>query len=128
MEKALSTGDKIVLKAPDSAIASSLDQALWTYDASGFLPHGVEGCKHANLQPLYITTQNDNPAGAAIQVLVNAVDSENTTDFKMCLYMFDGRDERIVAKARSAWKAYSAGDHKMSYWQQKETGGWEQKA
>lgn len=128
LEKASATGAQIVIKTPDKATMEQLDKALWSYDRHSFLAHGSEGTKLPQEQPIYLTTADDNPSEATIQVLINAAASEHTDAFNMCLYMFDGRDEVIVQAARASWKKFSGGDHNMSYWQQRETGGWEQKA
>jgi len=128
MEKVYSTGAKAVIKAEESTVLQQLDQALWGYDVNSFIPHASEGTKAPGVQPIYLTTSDDNPAGASIQVLINATSSETTDSYDKCLYMFDGRDEAIVASARAAWKAFKEKEYEMSYWQQHETGGWEQKA
>lgn len=128
IEKVCEAGLKAVVKVPNIEIATGMDRALWDYSPNSFIPHDVGGCKYPELQPVYLTTTDDNPAEATIQVLVNAVDSEDMEAFDRCLYMFDGRDEQIVAKARSTWKSIKDKGWEMSYWQQREMGGWEKKA
>ena len=121
-------GLRAVIKTPDTEVMTQLDAALWTCSVDSFIPHDVEGAKHENKQPIFLTTGDENPAEATIQILVNAVSSENMGSFDRCLYMFDGRDETIVASARQAWKEIKELGWEMSYWQQRETGGWEKKA
>ncbi len=128
MEKVHGSGLKSVIKTPDTAILNLLEKALWTFDPASFIPHGKEGCKHAEFQPVYLTCKDDNPNKATIQVVVNAADGTDATAYERCLYMFDGRDERIVTKARNDWKTFKDLGVEMSYWQQRETGGWEQMA
>jgi DNA polymerase III subunit chi len=128
MEKVHEAGLKSVIKAPDEAVRNALDKALWTYDPVSFIPHDKEGSAYATVQPMFLTCNDENPNAATVQVIINAVEGTNAEVFDRCLYMFDGRDERIVAKARADWKAFKDLGVEMSYWQQKETGGWEQKA
>ncbi len=128
MEKVHQAGLRAIIKAENKGLMDTLDKALWTYDSASFIPHDKDGCKQADQQPIYLTTSDDNPNDATALVLINAVDASGIQNYDRCLYMFDGRDEMIVQKARADWKAYKNLDLEMSYWQQKENGGWEQKA
>ena len=128
IEKVYANGLKAVIKIPDEGLRTSIDKALWEYDAASFIPHDQDTCKKPEMQPIYLTCGDENPNEATVQVIINAVEGTDTVAYERCFYMFDGRDERIVAKAREAWKLFKDTDVEMSYWQQKETGGWEQKA
>lgn len=128
IEKVSEIGLRAVIKTTEIETRDRLDRALWEYNPTSFLPHGVEGCKNPELQPVYLSTSEDNPADATIQVCVNSIDTANISDFERCLFMFDGRDEKIVASARAAWKTIKNLGLEMSYWQQREIGGWEKKA
>jgi len=128
MEKVNEAGMRAVIKVPDEGLRGALDKALWAYDAASFMPHDQDGSKFAADQPIFLTCGDENPNDSTVQVIVNAVDGARASDFQRCLYMFDGRDERIVGKAREDWKQFKALGIEMSYWQQRETGGWEQKA
>ena len=128
VDKVHGAGLRAVIKTPNSEIMAQLDAALWSFSADSFIPHSSEGNAHEDMQPIFLTLGDTNPADATIQILVNAVSSEHMASFDRCLYMFDGRDETIVAAARTAWKEIKKLGWEMSYWQQRETGGWEQKA
>lgn len=128
MEKVHETGLHAVVKLPGRGLMETVNKVLWDYDPASFLPHDMEGCEQPEAQPIYLTTTDENPNGARILVLIDAVDAEDIKAFDRCLYMFDGRDDGIVAKARQDWKAFKEMDADMSYWQQREAGGWEKKA
>lgn len=128
MEKVVEGGFKAVIKADSEAQLETLDKVLWDYDPASFLPHDKVGCEFPEAQTLYLTTQDDNPNNANILVLIDTVKSDAVETYERCLYMFDGRNEDIVAAAREDWKRLKEGPHTMSYWQQREMGGWEQKA
>lgn len=128
MVKVSEAGLRAVMKASDQEVIDSLDKALWEFDPESFLPHDKDGCDHAGDQAFFLTTTDDNPNGSTVLVLINATGVAGFDQYDRCLYMFDGRDETIVAAAREDWKTWKSGDYSMSYWQQKEMGGWEQKA
>lgn len=128
MEKVHQAGLRAIIKAENKALVDALDKALWTFDANSFIPHDKDGCKHPGEQPVYLTISDENPNEANALVLINAAPYDGIEKFERCLYMFDGRDEMIVSQARADWKAYKELGLEMSYWQQRENGGWEQKA
>lgn len=128
VEKISEAGLRAVIRAADIEIRDRLDKALWEYSPGSFLPHGTDGCKKPELQPVYITTGTENPSDAAIQVSVNSLNHTDIDSYDRCLFIFDGRDEHIVSSARESWKAIKERGLEMSYWQQRETGGWEKKA
>ena len=131
MEKVGEAGLRAVIKAPDEALIDRLDKALWEFDPESFLPHDKDGCDHPDAQTFFLTTTDENPNGSTILVLIDAAKHADFDSYDRCLYMFDGRSEAVVAAARTDWKAWKDkenNDYSMSYWQQKEMGGWEQKA
>lgn len=128
MVKVAEAGLRAVIKGPDTSVIDILDKALWEFDPESFLPHDKEGCDHPEEQQFYLTTQDENPNQATVLVLVNAAKHAAFDQYDRCLYMFDGRNEETVAAARVDWKLWNDKDYSMSYWQQKEMGGWEQKA
>lgn len=128
MLKVAEAGLKAVIKTADNAVIDGLDKALWEFDPDSFLSHDRDGCDHPEEQAFFLTTRDENPNQSTVLVLVNAAKHPAFDQFDRCLYMFDGRSEDIVAAARADWKVFKEGDYSMSYWQQQEMGGWEQKA
>ena len=129
MERVLEQGFRAVIRLPDEARLKALDTALWTYDPASFLPHGTPATGNAARQPIYLTTGEECPNGATILVLADGAEPPpGLADFERCLYMFDGNDEDILARARADWQRFKELADSVSYWQQKPQGGWEQKA
>ncbi|MGD1956920.1 MAG: DNA polymerase III subunit chi [Sphingomonadales bacterium] len=128
LEKVLAAELKVVVFLDDQALLKTLDDALWTYNPSSFLPHGTEETPHPDLQPVYLTTARDVPNEAQVVVLINAAKAPDLEAFERCLYMFDGREEPILTEARKDWTAMKTAGHDVTYWQQNQAGGWEKKA
>lgn len=128
MVKVAEAGLKAVVKANDQSTLDTLDKVLWDFDPASFLAHDKDGCDYPEDQTFFLTTEDNNPNGATVLVLVDAAHASDIESYARCLYMFDGRNEDIVSKAREDWKSWKDGDWSISYWQQKEMGGWEQKA
>lgn len=126
--KILQAGMRAVIKFGEQATLTAVDKALWTYDANSFLPHDKTGCDYPEAQGLFLTTGDENPNDARVLLLVNGVGPGEIGGFERVLYMFDGNDPDITAKARTDWKNFTDSESKLTYWQQKDEGGWEQKA
>ncbi|MCS5598114.1 MAG: DNA polymerase III subunit chi [Alphaproteobacteria bacterium] len=129
VRKALDNGKRIVIRVSDAAMIAPLSDALWSYRDDGFIPHGASGDDLSPAdQPVFITADNDNANGADMLILASGSDNAKISDFALCCEVFDGRNADEVQEARKRWKAYKDAGHNITYWQQTERGGWEQKA
>jgi len=127
LTKALAGGYRIVIRAGDETQAERLNDLLWTYRPDSFLPHGMQKDGYAEDQPVWITSQDENPNGADVLILTSGSTTINKGDFKLCCEMFDGRDAEMVKSARERWKLYQEQGFDITYWQQNDKGGWEKK-
>ncbi len=128
LERVLERGLRICVKVPNHELLARLDECLWCYERTSFLPHGTEKDGQADRQPVYLTTDNACPNKAEVLVLINgAAMPPDLTSFSMCLYMFDGLDNDVVARARQDWLIFKEKASSLTYWQQKLEGGWEKK-
>lgn len=48
-DKAFQHGHRIFINAADQAQAAELDEMLWSFRPSSFLPHGLHGQKHSDM-------------------------------------------------------------------------------
>lgn len=129
LNKAMQGGRRAVIRFASPAQLHHFNDHLWTYNPDSFIPHGAKGDGHEAMQPIYLTDQADNPNGADMLVLCHQNDvPENLAEFSLCCDFLDGRDEASIQAGRQRWKLYKDGGHSITYWQQTETGGWEQKA
>jgi DNA polymerase-3 subunit chi len=125
--KAWQAGARVVVKASDTAHVNTLNDALWTYKADSFLPHGTGQDGDASKQPVYLTAGDDNPNGAKTLILATGCTHDNVQAYDLCCAMLDGHNEAQITEARTRWKEYRHAGHSVSYWQQTDQ-GWEKKA
>jgi len=128
LAKVLERGHRAVLMAGSQERVEALNALLWTYEQRSWLPHGSARDGEPQAQPVYLTSERENPNGADVLVLVDGVSVDDAGDFAMVLDMFGGRDDAAVQAARSRWRAYQSTGNTITYWQQTDTGGWEQQA
>jgi DNA polymerase-3 subunit chi len=127
LERAVADGHRIVVIAGSTERVDHLDALLWTYNDASFLPLGSARDGDAERQPIWLTTEDENPNRATALVLLDGATSAHLADFARCFDIFDGNDEAAVAAARERWKAAKAAGHPITYWQQTEA-GWDKRA
>ena len=129
LEKTLERGARAVVMASSPESVEALNGLLWTYDDRGFLPHGSAKEGFAERQPIWLTDQDEAaPNDATYLFLTDGAESARISNYERTVLLFDGRDEEAVARTRELWKAFKAEGHAISYWQQDETGRWQNKA
>jgi DNA polymerase-3 subunit chi len=127
LEKILQAGKRAVVIARSEQRVDALNTLLWTFDPNSFVPHGSKADGNGPDQPVWLTTDDENPNAATVLVLTDGAATARLADYERCLELFDGNDPERVADARQRWSEYKAAGHAVTYWQQGER-GWEKKA
>jgi DNA polymerase-3 subunit chi len=124
MEKALTSGAKVVMLASSDSILKSMSDALWSSDPASFLPHGTQRDGHASEQPIYLTVADENPNGAEILCVLDGSTPASIGSYTKVLDVFDGSKEDEVAAARQRWATYKTQGFALQYVKQQPSGGW----
>ena len=127
LERVIASNQRAVVLAESAERVEALNSQLWTYNPDGFLPHGSARDGFSADQPIFLTSNEENPNGATILLLVGEALPGFVGDFARCLDLFDGNDPQAVQNARDRWRAYKAQGHAVTYWQQDDNGRWEKK-
>jgi DNA polymerase-3 subunit chi len=126
LERALEEGRRVVVRASSEDMAAALNERLWTYDDASFLPHGAAGDGDPTSQPIFLTSEPDNPNGATMLVRLSCAEpAEGDEAFELALLLFDGRDAPSLANARAEWRRLKDAGQAISYWRESDEGGWE---
>lgn len=125
LEKILQVHKRAVILCASQERLDFLNGTLWTGGKLSFLPHGSAREGYAPDQPIWLTTEDENPNGAQFLILTDGVESSSLSNYERCLDLFDGKDDEAVSQARKRWKNYKAAGHEVTYWRQAPTGAWE---
>ena len=128
VEKTLGRGWRALLRFSTAERLETVDSALWTYRDESFLPHGTARDGHADRQPVFLTTEDGNPNGAAVLFLLEAAEEREPERYARVIRLFDGADEEAKALARTEWKRAKAAGFEVSYWRQDASGAWKKSA
>ncbi len=127
LDKVLANDLRAVVLAPSAERVAVLDALLWTYDQGSFLPHGGPRDGDASEQPIYLTSEEENPNGATVLVLTDGIEPAYLSGFQRCLDLFDGKDTAALEAARERWRRWRDAGHTVTYWQQDSRGAWQRK-
>jgi DNA polymerase-3 subunit chi len=125
--RTLGAGQRAAVMCASEERVAALDTALWLCPEPDWLPHGTRASGHAELQPIWLATDDAAPNGARFLFLLDGCESARLAAFDRVFDLFDGGDPAAVAAARRRWAAAKAAGHALSYWRQTER-GWERKA
>ncbi len=133
LEKALKGNNRVLLITPTPARQQRLDEWLWTYADTAFLPHAKPEDPKPAAQPILIAHAEEDIAAhlanriplvlAGAESALPVVTQANPTRI---LYMFTA-STADVERGRTLFKQLKGQGHAMSYHQQTAT-GWQQKA
>ena len=125
--RTLKAGQRAAIRCGSPERVAALDTALWLTPDPDWLPHGTPQSGNPDLQPIWLTTEDDAPNGARFLFLIDGTQSARLSDCDRVFDLFDGNDETAVAAARTRWKTAKDAGHALAYWQQTPR-GWEKKA
>jgi DNA polymerase III subunit chi len=126
LEHALEEGRRVLVRAASDEMVAALNEGLWTYDDASFLPHGAAGDGDPMTQPVFLTTELENPNAATMLVRLSGAETGDADDaFDLVVILFDGRDEAALALARGEWRRLKDQGRTISYWRESDEGGWE---
>jgi DNA polymerase-3 subunit chi len=121
--KVIESGERLLLVADDEALLGLLDEALWTHDASSFLPHGRAGEGKEAGQAVLLSRDVEAANGAKFVMLADGQWRDAALGFERVFYLFDAAQ---LDEARNAWRALTGKDNvEPRYWKQ-ENGRWKQ--
>lgn len=127
--KAQAAGWRVAVRGTSPERMNWLDEKLWLGPEDGFLPHGVAGGAHDDLQPILLTTDTTLPNAARCVMSVEGapVTAEEVADLDRVCVLFDGNDAQALEVARGQWRLLKDAGAEAEYWSE-ETGNWQKKA
>jgi DNA polymerase-3 subunit chi len=126
LARTLAAGQRALVLCGDADRVAALDRALWEAD-DPWLPHGTEADGDAELQPIWLATEDTASNNARFLFLVDGTPNARLEAFDRVFDLFDGDNQRAVEAARDRWRAAKTAGHTLTYWQQGAR-GWEKKA
>jgi DNA polymerase III subunit chi len=125
--RTLAAGQRALVLCVSAERVAELDAALWQCADPNWLPHGTAADGDAELQPIWLATEDASSNGARFLFLIDGAPTTRLGEFDRVFDLFDGKDDAAVVAARERWTAAKSAGHALTYWQQGPR-GWEKKA
>src|SRR5690606_13612717 len=123
LEKALAGGFKVLLLAGSDERLEQLNQHLWMFDPSSFLPHGALNEGKPQRHPILLYTAHEAVNGDNLLDVVDEALAPEGSGFERAIDLFDGRDAQATVAARQRWTHYISAGYELSCLRQTESGG-----
>lgn len=125
LEKVLAGGYKAVVRCENRQRLEQLDDALWNFEKTAFLPHDLMEEGKAKDTPIALTSEPENPNQANILITISGASAEDKDTFERVLDIFEGNDVQRTA-ARTRWKTFKQEGAELAYFAN-EGGRWVKK-
>jgi DNA polymerase-3 subunit chi len=103
--KAVARGKRLLIHAPEVDLASRIDRMLWTWPATGFVPHCMAHDPLAAQTPVLIAAGEEAPEGCAILLNLGDACPAHFARFERLLELV-GRADEEKAAGRERYKFY----------------------
>ena len=120
LEKAIQEGKQSLVRTGSSTVTDAIDEYLWSYDLSSFLPHSRVGDHEISSSPIHISNEIDylNNAQFLFVVSTDNVDIDEILNFKRTFIIFNNDDLNILKFNRSLWSNLGKRSIERRYWTQ----------
>ena len=103
--KAMAEGKRMLVYAPDAETATRVDRLMWTWPATGFVPHCPADDVLASDTPILIGRTDDTPPRCGLLLNLGAECPPHFASFER-LFEVVGLDEAEKEAGRNRYKAY----------------------
>jgi DNA polymerase-3 subunit chi len=109
--KALKQRQRLLVYAPDAEIARRIDKMLWTWPATGFVPHCAVHAPLAAETPVLLASGDDTPEGCELLLNLGADCPPHFERFSRLLDIVDGADREA---GRTRYRFYRSRGYKLT--------------
>ena len=128
LEKALPNEKNILVRTDSSRITNEIDEFLWSYDLSSFIPHSKLGDQDFKMSPIYITDEENNLNNADILFIMSTpkFSVQEILTLKRTFILFNNNDLEFLKLIENVWLKLEDSEIERNYWVQ-EREGWKLK-
>jgi DNA polymerase-3 subunit chi len=116
LEKIYTSGLRCIFFSPVEERVQVVDKTLWTFSTGAFIPHGRKSLGFCDKQPIYFTSQHENPNNATVIVLVDTLDYKEFNNFEKIIMVFE--EKRHIDTANVIYDNLKKNAENVNYWKQ----------
>jgi DNA polymerase-3 subunit chi len=119
-DKALETGERLLVVSADDAQLARISEALWSRKAS-FLAHGAAGGPHEERQPILLSDRVEPANAARFVAFADGEWRDEGLNFERVFMLFDGS---TIDAARATYRMLDGRDDVQRRYFRQEDGKW----
>ena len=125
LEKTLKLNKKALVMASTKVQVENINDFLWSYKSTGWLPHGTDRDGKAPHQPIWISTNPEPLNQANYLFLTDGAIHNNIDIFERCFVLFNSDNLKTRDFLRGKWLEYKAMGYILTYWEETKDGIWQ---
>jgi DNA polymerase-3 subunit chi len=123
LEKILEQDYKCLVKFENNQLMEEINSRLWSVGRKTFIPHGSTSDNFPEMQPVLLTTGEENLNSASILITIGMAEFSSKKDFDKVLHLFENTPEE-TEWANKLFNCCSESNDKINYYIQDESGNW----
>ena len=124
IEKSISKNWNAVVLLDNIERMEELNDLLWTYDSTSFIPHGGQSDMSPEMQKVYLTCAEENPNKSEIIFSIDGVIINKPENWKRCVYIFNEQNLKVTEDLESYKREIQKLDYKQKYFEQDKNEKW----
>lgn len=123
LEKCYKSGKQTLAKCSGQEQLENINRLLWTFSQKSFIPHGTIHDPHPEVQPIFITVDEENLNNSSILALIDC-DFSNVSSFERVIVIFSDLNKNSAALAQKQYDSFKK-IYDVTIYSQSDKGSWE---
>ena len=101
-----------------------INDFLWSYKDTSFLPHGSQNDKNSELHRVYLTCEEENHNDSDVIFSIDGLLIKNINSWQRCIYIFNEQNLKVVDQFNTYKKNIDQSQHVLKSFEQDTNGKW----
>ena len=124
VRKSIEQNKRVLIQTRSIEMTKEIDEFLWSYDLSSFVPHNKLGDEDTSFSPIFITNeQNDVKDYQYLFIMSNFKYSiAEICKFERTFVLFNNNDTEFLKATRTLWTDLDNFDGERRFWVEEQNG------
>ena len=101
-----------------------INDFLWSYKDTSFLPHGSQNDKNPELHRVYLTYEEENPNDSHVILSIDGLLIKNINLWQRCIYIFNEQNLKVIDQFNIYKRNIDKTQHILKSFEQDANGKW----
>jgi len=124
IEKSIENNWNSVVLLDNIERMEEINDFLWSYKDTSFLPHGSQNDKNSELHRVYLTCEEENPNDSDVIFSIDGLLIKNINSWQRCIYIFNEQNLKVVDQFHLYKNDIDLSQHSYKSFEQDTYGKW----